>query len=233
MNSLDCPWTQEDCLGVECAWPLPPRLEVTATARQGAGAYAWIRQRAFGLVVAALLVLGLGQLGAAGYIHAKAWLAQYLIQDAWAHTLLTGQPTRPWPWADTWPVARLSLPGRPVDLYVLQGASGRTLAFGPGHVAGSAEPGTPGNTVIGGHRDTHFAVLRGITPGAAITLQDSHRRATRYRVTETRVVHKADVEVMTQPPRGRHLTLVTCYPFDALTAGGPLRYVVKAEAEGA
>jgi sortase A len=26
------------------------------------------------------------------------------------------------------------------------------------------------------------------------------------------------------------LTLVTCYPFDALVPGGPLRYIVTAEA---
>ena len=26
------------------------------------------------------------------------------------------------------------------------------------------------------------------------------------------------------------LTLITCYPFDALRAGGPLRYVVTAKA---
>jgi len=29
----------------------------------------------------------------------------------------------------------------------------------------------------------------------------------------------------------KRLTLVTCYPFDALMPGGPLRYLVFAEAE--
>lgn len=222
-----------DFLGLECAWPDPAHRLSRRDARQTpplgrARGLRW----AFPLTMAVLLGVAAWQLGAAGYIQAKAWLAQRLIQDAWTQSLATGQPTRPWPWADTWPVARLTLPGRGVDVYVLAGASGRTLAFGPGHLDGSAAPGAPGNTVLAGHRDTHFAFLRDLPAGAMMELQDIHGRSTRYRVRGVGVVDKADVGVLAQPGAGRHLTLVTCYPFDALRAGGPLRYVVMAEGVG-
>lgn len=70
-----------------------------------------------------LLVLGAGQqLGAAGLIKAKAWLAPVLIERAWAQSLgLGGMPVKPWPWADTWPVARLRVPARGVQRLVLAG----------------------------------------------------------------------------------------------------------------
>ena len=47
----------------------------------------------------------------------------------------------------------------------LAGVSGRTLAFGPGHVDGTPLPGDPGNSVLSGHRDTHFAFLRELRSG--------------------------------------------------------------------
>jgi sortase A len=56
-------------------------------------------------------------------------------------------------------VARLVVPSEDVEMIVLAGASGRTLAFGPGHLKGTPLPGQAGNAVISGHRDTHFAFL--------------------------------------------------------------------------
>ena len=85
---------------------------------------------------ALLIGLGLWQAGESAYIEAKAWLAQDLLEDAWAKTLGGAQQVKPWSWADTWPVARLQAPDLNIDRIVLAGASGRTLAFGP---AGSFE----------------------------------------------------------------------------------------------
>jgi sortase A len=96
------------------------------------------------LTVLALVALAAGLLAASGKIYLEAQLAQVLLRRAWAETQATGRPVKPWSWADTWPVARLSVPRHDVDLIVLAGASGRTLAFGPGHVDGRAAPGTPG-----------------------------------------------------------------------------------------
>jgi sortase A len=172
---------------------------------------------------AALLTQGL-------WIPAKALLAQQLLERAWSRVRAGEAAVAPWPWADTWPVARLEVPGRDVRVLVLEGATGRTLAFGPGRLAGSAAPGAPGHSVVAGHRDTHFAFLRDLTSGDAIRVERADGSSLLYRVTDLAVVHERDTHVLadTDVPT---LSLVTCYPFDAPLPGGPLRFVVRAEAE--
>ncbi len=173
--------------------------------------------------------LGLWQLGGGLYIHAKAALAQALLSEAWADTLSGSGEVRPWPWADTWPVARLRVPALAVDQIVLAGSSGRTLAFGPGHMTGTAEPGRPGHAIIGGHRDTHFAFLAQLKPDTVLRLQRPDGVWRHYRVTGTAVVDVRRARLL-QNDGPSVLTLVTCYPFDAVEPGGPLRYLVQAEA---
>ena len=174
--------------------------------------------------------VGFWQLGQAGLIHAKAWLGGRLIDAAWARTLAGEAMVRPWPWADTWPVARLTAPGQGVSLTVLAGASGRSLAFGPGRLSGPAGPGAAGPTVISGHRDTHFRFLAALAPGDRLGLQTADGRQRPYRVVETAVVHKDRARL---PDDGRdRLVLATCWPFDALRPGTDWRYLVIAEPAG-
>jgi sortase A len=177
--------------------------------------------------VAALLALGFWQLGQGAYIPAKAWLAQELMQRAWLRVTAGEDRAAPWPWADTWPIARLTVKSRDVDLIVLAGGSGRTLAFGPGHLGASALPGDIGNSVIAGHRDTHFAFLRDIEAGELIGIESFDGVRHLYKVTGADIVdaRKGSLQLDTNLSV---LTLVTCYPFDALEAGGPRRYVVTA-----
>lgn len=171
---------------------------------------------------------GSHQLSSAAVIKAKAWLAPALVEQAWRRTLLgASTPVKPWPWADTWPVARLQAPNLNVDLMVLAGDSGNALAFGPGHATASALPGTEGLVVIGGHRDTHFAFLQNLNAGAEIRLQDASG-TTRTYVVEDAAVIDASRQALAKNSVDTGLLLVTCYPFDALSAGGPLRYVVTA-----
>ena len=177
-------------------------------------------------VTLAGLAVGFGVAG--GRIYVKAWLAQRLLHRAWAVTQAGRGPVKPWPWADTWPVARLSIPERGIDLIVLADASGRSMAFGPGVVAGSAPPGAPGTTVLSGHRDTQFGFLRDLAPGDRIRLETADGRRHDYAVTNTLVVDAHNVEILWDTADSR-LTLVTCFPFDAIVPGGPLRYVVQAE----
>src|SRR5690606_10343236 len=112
-------------------------------------------------------------------------------------------------------------------LYVLAGAQGNSLAFGPGHLMGSALPGE-GLTVIGGHRDTHFRFLRDLAPGQYLRLQTAAGELLSYRITHLEVV-----DVRSQPllvdTQAQGLLLVTCYPFDSLDANGPLRLLVWAQ----
>lgn len=188
-----------------------------------------VRATAFALAVAA--AVGVAFVARGLWIPAKAVVAQVLLEGAWARAEAGAERPRPWSWADTWPVARLGLPatagGAARDLIVLAGASGRTLAFGPGHVDGTARPGADGNVVVAGHRDTHFRALAGLAPGDEITLRPPGGPTRRYRVESAAVVDKRDTQAL-DPAGQATLTLVTCWPFDAVVPGGPLRYVVVA-----
>ena len=178
------------------------------------------------LFIVITLVTG-AVLGSEGmWIYGKAKVAQLLLQMSW-RSALAGKPMKPWPWADTKAIARLEIEGEPV--IVLSGVSGRTMAFGPGHLDGSAMPGDRGNCVITAHRDTHFARLRYVMPGDTIKLQRPDGALVEYEVTTARVVHRNDTSVIRQDASTR-LTLITCYPFDAVIPGGPLRYVIGATA---
>ena len=78
-------------------------------------------------LIAIVLLLGAVAVAAQGsWLQAKAWLAQWLIADAWAEQLQAGTPSKPWPWADTWPVAKLTTPDGEAR-YVLDSVSGQAL----------------------------------------------------------------------------------------------------------
>ena len=215
-------------LGVECAWPAPDRRSPYAHSRTPRS-----RSRLLRWIAALALIIGLWNFGQAAYIHAKAWLAQVLISQAWERTLAGETQVKPWPWADTWPVARLRAPRQGIERFVLAGANGRSIAFGPGHLFGSAQPGMPGNSVVGAHRDTHFAFLQWVDNGDEIEVETPTGRVQVYRVSGHEVVDKTATRVLDAHPGEPRLTLITCYPFDALRAGGPLRYVVTATASAA
>jgi sortase A len=179
------------------------------------------------VIATLLLAFGIWQAGHGAWIQAKAWLAQRLIAHAWSRTLQGERQAKPWPWADTWPVARLSAPRLGVERYVLAGAHGATLAFGPGHASFTVLPGEAGNSVIGGHRDTHLAFLGELHPGDEIVVERRDGVRVHYRVGGAQVVDRRDLWVASQQGPAR-LTLVTCYPLGAWRAGGEQRYVVVA-----
>lgn len=184
-----------------------------------------------GLFCFLLLLMALHQLGSAGLIAAKARFAQVLIGGAWQRSLNSGGAVeKPWPWADTWPVARLEVPRLSVDLFVLWGAQGNALAFGPGYESASSAPGHSGVTVIGGHRDTHFAFLRDIEMNTLLSMQLPSGENVSYLISDMRVVDIDQDPYLPMNSDSDALILVTCYPFDALLPGGPLRYVVTARA---
>ena len=180
------------------------------------------------LVVSCLLCLGFWQFGQGAYIPAKAWVAQELMQRAWRRTEGGEEKAAPWPWADTFPVARMSAKGVDSDLIVLEGGSGRTLAFAPGHLSASVLPGETGNMIIAGHRDTHFQFLQYMKKGESILFETTEGRKHLYQVTGIDVVdsRRGSLILDTEAPM---LSLVTCYPFAAHEPGGPMRYVVTAQ----
>ena len=178
-----------------------------------------------GPLTAAALAAALFSLAAvlhAAWIPLKAGLAQRLIERSWRHEL-AGEPVPPWPWADTRAAALLEAPRLRQRLVVLEGNSGRNLAFGPVLLDGT-RPGS--DAVINGHRDTHFRFLRDLRHGDRLRLSD--RGTGRwYEVSQLEVIDSRQLELVLEPGVDR-LSLVTCYPFDEAAPGGPLRYVVSA-----
>ena len=179
------------------------------------------------VVLTCLLAIGLWQTGEGLWIHAKARLAQFLLERDW-NRAVAGEPApKPWPWADTRPVARLRVVRSGIDLIVLANASGRTLAFGSAYLSSSTQPGGKGTTILTGHRDTHFAFLLKLQPTDEILVETSDRRQHRYVVRDVSIVDGRTAIIGSDGmPR---LALVTCYPFDAIMPGGPLRFVVIAD----
>lgn len=188
-----------------------------------------LTRRAPVALAAALCVTAGTALGSHGvYLQAKALLAQVLLARAWRASVASGRPQKPWPWADTWPVARVRFLRLGRSAIVLAEAGGEALAFAPAHVAASPLPGEPGTSVIAGHRDTHFRFIRELAPGDEIEVTRANGDTRVFRVTRSAIVHAgaSGIEIEGDLPR---LALVTCWPFDALQRGGPLRYVVFAE----
>lgn len=185
------------------------------------------------LVMAVAILMGIAGCGLTGKglaIYAKAILAQYLLEDAFARTLKTGEPVKPWSWADTWPVARLEVPRLGASEIVLNGGSGEALAFGPGHLSGTPKPGEPGASVISAHRDTHFRFLREIRPGDKIRVTRGDGAIFWFQI-ETMDVVPWDASGIDPNREGYWLVLSTCWPLDAVTPGD-LRYIVRARMTG-
>lgn len=174
-----------------------------------------------------LLVVGVWQIGEGSWIYAKARFAQYLLERAWSRTQDGETAVKPWPWADTYPVARLRAPSLHIDVIALNGAYGRTLAFGPGYSESSAFPGFQGTTIFSGHRDTHFRFLRRLKQQDELVIETVQRTSLRYLVQSTQIVDARTSSIL-MSAKTDQLILVTCYPFDAIVPGGPLRYVVTA-----
>jgi sortase A len=185
-------------------------------------ASASLRRLAWLVLAAAAVMLVDG-----GYIVAKAALGQALLERAWRASRATGVAVKPWPWADMHPVARLIAPAQHADVIVLAGATGRTLAWGPGQLDGSARPGDAGNTVFTAHRDTHFAFLAHLRRGDLLEVERLDGARVRFRVDATAIVDVAALELRARTDAPT-LTLVTCYPFDAIAPNTPLRFVVSA-----
>jgi sortase len=153
-------------------------------------------------------------------------LAQVLLQRAFAETIATGHAVKPWPWADTWPEARITVARIGASAIVLAGSSGQALAFGPGHVERTADAGERGVAVYAAHRDTHFRFLKDVAVGDEIDVTRQDGKTFRYRADGYSIVRfdQSGIDPLTG---GHELVLTTCWPFDAI-AHGPMRYVLHA-----
>lgn len=174
------------------------------------------------LVVGLLLAAAILHLGEFGLVHGKGMLGQWLMERAWADSEPSEAAPRPWPGARTRPAARLYVPELKIDRLVVRGFDTPNLAWGPG-----IETGPNGHTVIAAHRDTHFSFLGRLETGHTIELERPAGETRRWRVDHRRIVDARTIELDLDAP-GPLLTLITCWPLDAVEAGGPLRLVVSA-----
>ncbi len=165
-------------------------------------------------------------LGKSSWIMLKAEVSQVLLARAFTQTVATGNPVKPWSWADTWPVAEVRIPRLGASAIVLNGATTESLAFGPAHVTETPAPGERGTSVIAAHRDTHFAFLKDVQMGDLITITRSDGLTFRYAVTGMRVADWNRSGIDAHAP-GHRLALTTCYPFGNVVHG-PQRYIVEA-----
>ena len=181
------------------------------------------------LIVAAALLLtaGLARSGEAMMVPAKAWLAGQLIDHAWVQTMKGDADARPWPWMDSAPVAKLTVPRLNKSFVVMRGTSGAVLAFAPGWNDGTDAPNQPGISLISGHRDTHFGFLRKLKAGDAIILETPGAGAVTYTVEQATILQQPEMQVSRQDS-DRVLLLSTCFPFTNWRPGGDMRFVVEA-----
>jgi sortase A len=173
-----------------------------------------------------LAFAGLVLFGQGAWIHAKALVAQVLLERAFSKTVATGRETKPWSWADTWPVARIEVKRIGASAIALAGSSGQALAFGPGHVEFTPDAGERGVAVYSAHRDTHFRFLKDIKIGDEIDITRRDGKTFRYRADGSSVV-RFDASGVDPFTDAYELVLSTCFPFDAVTPG-PERYLLHA-----
>jgi sortase A len=166
-------------------------------------------------------------LGKSCWITLKAEVAQVLLHRAFTQSMATGEPVKPWSWADTWPVAEVRIPRIGAEAIVLNGATSEALAFGPTWLPDTSKPGEPGTTVIAAHRDTHFAFLKDVAVKDQITITRTDGLSFNYQVTNLRVANW-NTSGIDRHAKGHNLVLSTCYPFDAITHGSQ-RFIVEAE----
>ncbi|MFC1589580.1 class GN sortase [Pseudomonadota bacterium] len=171
------------------------------------------------------LIIGTWHLGHAAWIYGKAYAASFLIDDAWQATLVNKQINKPWSWADTWPVASISIPAIDMNKVVLAGDSGSSLAFAPGLSHAGSKANEKGVKLISGHRDTHFEKLRDISIEDEIFVKTPESNK-KFKVIDIRVVDVASFTLDTED--NYDLILATCYPFNSISVGGTERFIVGA-----
>ena len=181
------------------------------------------------LLLVVLLLTGGGYFAYEGLkIEIKAKVAQVLLQHAWHQTLKTGKKYQPWSSFDGVPIMRLIIPQHNINQIVLKGTSGQALAFGPSFHEESFLPQEKKITIISSHRDSHGVFIKKLQLGEEIKIQDADNHWHTYTIDDFFVINVQKEKIAMDSNEDR-LLLITCYPFDAIRSGTPLRYIVSAK----
>ena len=161
------------------------------------------------ILVGVVLCVYVGSSYARMYIHQRTLLQEWDESSA-QHKSLT----------------KLSIPKISLEDIVLEGASQHSLLLGPAHLSASAVPGSIGNAVIAGHRDTFFRHIHSLRYGDDIYVLRSGKRF-HYVVRSRKIVEPTDLSVLKATKDGE-LTLITCYPTHAI-GPAPHRLIIVAK----
>ena len=96
---------------------------------------------------------------------------------------------------------------------IVEGADSKQLAYGIGHISGTAAVGSTGNCVLAGHRGsrygTYFKYLNRLSEGDTVKITDKDGNIHQYEVVSWEVVEPYDNSVKAQGTE-TELTLLTC-----------------------
>jgi LPXTG-site transpeptidase (sortase) family protein len=124
------------------------------------------------------------------------------------------------------PQAVIRVPDRNIEAAVYPDSMYASLEVGVAWVSSTAAPGSQGNVVIAGHRDSFFRRLEGIPAGTRVYLRTQATEQV-FTVETVSIVDALDVSSLEQTPEDV-LTLVTCHPF-YYRGYAPDRYIVRAK----
>jgi len=150
----------------------------------------------------------------AAWLPAKGWLSQQLISYSWHQTVDLKQKNKPWPWADTHPIAELSFKRLNKNIVVLNGGDTTTLAFSAGAIAPFNLVKSTKPFVVAGHQDSHFSFLEGVIMNDIISLADKDGKSQLYQVEAIDIVDASTGELPVLA-NDSQLILITCYPFSS------------------
>ena len=168
-----------------------------------------------------VFVCGLSVLSKPAYYYMKGVCAQLMLEKAWNLTKRTGHSSKAWGWADTLPVAKLSISSIELNQIVLEGEINEALAFGPAIIESSLESK---NKIIAGHRDSFFKKLKYISKNDQIILEHAEGESV-YAVENIIIVSPFESKYITNNNRNS-LILITCFPFNFI-GDAPKRFIVE------
>ena len=188
------------------------------------------------VIFKALLIAGSLLCIHASWLPVKAWLSQELISYSWQQSINSRSSLsnnlnvaiKPWPWADTFPIAELSFKRLQKNIVILNGGDPTTLAFSAGAIAPFNQTNSAKPFVVAGHRDSHFAFLEDILMKDVISMTDQYGQSQLYQVEAIDIVDAATGQLPVLA-NDSSLILITCYPFNGIDQDANERYVITAK----
>ena len=135
---------------------------------------------------------------------------------------------KPWPWADTYPIAELSFERLDKNIVVLNGGDPTTLAFSAGAITPFNQTHTNKPFIVAGHNDSHFAFLEDIVMKDVISMRDQQGKSQLYQVENIDIIDASSGQFPVLP-NDSSLILITCYPFNNIGNNRDERYIITAK----